>query len=127
MRILTALKAESTPAIMEQAAEALWDALWFQNKNISKETVLAEVLANLPGGYEKWSKAANNYKDQLLSVTRYAVDCKSFGAPWWEVTNSDGEVEFWWGSDRYQYIFDFLGLEYKGVDPQADSQTRPRL
>ena len=60
MRIICALKdAEDRGEIKKDTsldvAEALWRALWVEDKNTSEESVMQSVLDPiLPGGWEKW-------------------------------------------------------------------------
>ena len=121
MRILTALKYEGSDAMFEQAAEQLWTALFNENRDTSQPDVLREYLKFLPGGFDKWEQLSNSakIKAKLTENTEYILKSGSFGAPWWELTNKDGAVEYWWGSDRYVYIWDFLGLPWNGLFPKG--------
>ena len=49
-------------------------------------------------------------KDNLKKATQEALDRGAFGAPWIWVTNSKGEGEPFFGSDRYESLFAFGGL-----------------
>jgi 2-hydroxychromene-2-carboxylate isomerase len=54
-------------------------------------------------------------KDLLSSVTKEALDKGAFGAPWFWVTNDVGASEPFFGSDRFHFIYKFLGLPYQDV------------
>lgn len=69
----------------------------------------AEVDAILAGS------TAQTAKDQLTAATKEALDRGAFGAPWMWVTNDEGDEEPFFGSDRFHFMYQFLGLPYKDV------------
>ncbi len=47
-------------------------------------------------------------KSLLMENTREAVDLGAYGVPFWRISNSFGEVETFFGSDRFHHILAFL-------------------
>lgn len=55
------------------------------------------------------------YKDKLTANTKDALEQGAFGAPWFKLTNSKGEVEPLFGSDRFHFMWDFLGIDFEDL------------
>ncbi|KAK5110821.1 hypothetical protein LTR62_005532 [Meristemomyces frigidus] len=70
-------------------------------------------------------------KKQLNENTEHAFkDLGAFGAPWHFVFDAEGKGEPFFGSDRYHYIWEYLGLPHCGMEllpPGSVSHERPRL
>lgn len=60
------------------------------------------------------------WKDKLSSNTKEALDQGAFGAPWMWVTNAEGVCEPFFGSDRFHFMWEFLGL------PKRDLEILPK-
>ncbi|KAK0623015.1 thioredoxin-like protein [Immersiella caudata] len=54
-------------------------------------------------------------KDLLKETTQRALDQGAFGAPWLWATNDAGVSEPFFGSDRFHFVYKFLGLPYQDV------------
>ena len=63
-------------------------------------------------------------KKRLTDLTKEALESGSFGAPWSIVTNESGKTEVFFGSDRWEHICQFLGVEYQGYFPGEQAQAR---
>lgn len=59
--------------------------------------------------------SSKEIKDLLTATTKEALDHGAFGAPWFWVTNAAGASEPFFGSDRFHFIYKFLGLPYQDV------------
>ncbi|OAA55066.1 DSBA-like thioredoxin domain-containing protein [Niveomyces insectorum RCEF 264] len=63
-------------------------------------------------------------KDLLRQATDEALARGAYGAPWLWVRNDAGEEEPFFGSDRFHFVYQFLGLPYQDVAllkaPQAE-------
>ena len=109
--------------------EALWSAFFRQHIDVSKPEPLAQVLSKvLPSSEDEVTAilAATQtpeIKKKLKETTDRALKLGAFGAPFFSVTKyraMDGskegigkagdEVEPFFGSDRFHYMFDFLEL-----------------
>ncbi|KAH9887465.1 thioredoxin-like protein [Xylariomycetidae sp. FL2044] len=56
------------------------------------------------------------YKDRLRCAVEEALDRGAFGAPWlWVTDNAGGRSEPFFGSDRWQHVYEFFGLPYEGL------------
>jgi 2-hydroxychromene-2-carboxylate isomerase len=125
MRILCALKdavgkGVVKPEVPILVAKRLWRALWLENKNTSELDVMQlELDTLLPGGWTAWSWAVDDVdvKKRLTELTQEALDSGCFGAPWWIIRNARGEEDVFFGSDRWEQIFVFLGEKWVGYNP----------
>lgn len=54
-------------------------------------------------------------KAALKRATQEALDRGAFGAPWLWVTDGEGRAEPFFGSDRFHFVYRFLGLPYRDV------------
>ncbi|OTA94543.1 hypothetical protein M434DRAFT_394600 [Hypoxylon sp. CO27-5] len=60
--------------------------------------------------------ASLEYKNVLRQTTQTALKRGAFGAPWLWVTNEGTkESEPFFGSDRWNHVYEFLGLPYQDV------------
>jgi len=58
----------------------------------------------------------DDVKAQLTKNTEHAwKDLGAFGAPWFWVSDGRGKSEPFFGSDRWGYIWEFLGLPFEHV------------
>jgi len=55
------------------------------------------------------------WKDCLLDNTKKVLDLGAFGAPWMWVRNAQGEEEPFFGSDRFHFMWEYLGLPWKDI------------
>lgn len=120
--------------------------MWEEGLDVSKSELLGQVLSKRfsEGEVKNILSSANSapYKQRLNDNTKEALESGAFGCPWFVVRNSKGEVEPFFGSDRYVWChtlgFPFveawtLGMAFRRV-PVADagvfedaysSNTRP--
>lgn len=54
-------------------------------------------------------------KEALTRATNEALERGAYGAPWLWVTNTQGKSEPFFGSDRFHYVYKFLGLPYQDM------------
>ncbi|KAI1417612.1 thioredoxin-like protein [Hypoxylon sp. FL1857] len=60
--------------------------------------------------------ASTEYKNILRQTTETALKLGAFGAPWLWVTNeATKQSEPFFGSDRWNHVYEFLGLPYQDV------------
>jgi len=60
-------------------------------------------------------------KKRLTELTTEALETGCFGGPWMIITNSKGKTDVFFGSDRWDHVCDFLGVEYLGYFPRPKS------
>lgn len=63
-------------------------------------------------------------KNRLKDLTSEALNDGAFGAPWWKITNSKGETEVFFGSDRWDHVFEFIGEEFLGYFPGEGAKSK---
>ncbi|KAK3904378.1 glutathione S-transferase kappa 1 [Staphylotrichum tortipilum] len=66
-------------------------------------------------------------KDVLKKVTGEALGRGAFGAPWLWVTNGEGQGEPFFGSDRFHFVWEHLGLPYNDVTLLPAGAVRSKL
>ncbi|RPA97512.1 thioredoxin-like protein [Choiromyces venosus 120613-1] len=97
-----------------EAFRLLWVSLWEQNKDISQEAQLAETWSGLFKEEELKriieATGKEEYKDALMENTNEAVQNGAFGVPWSVVRNAKGEETRFFGSDRFHFMWEFLGI-----------------
>lgn len=70
--------------------------------------------------------ATKPYKDRLTSETKRIVeDYGAFGAPWIWMTNGEGKSEPLFGSDRWAYLYRYMGVEFEDVKIVDKSASKP--
>ncbi|PSR94416.1 DSBA-like thioredoxin domain-containing protein [Coniella lustricola] len=119
---------ETYYALIEHFFRNFWTP---PNRNLTQPEVLAAVLASFgkfsPSECTAILAAAKEqqFKDKLTSTTQDALDKGAYGAPWLWVTNAEGKSEPFFGSDRFNYVYKFLGLPYQELQllpPKADAK-----
>ncbi|RDL39355.1 putative Glutathione S-transferase kappa 1 [Venustampulla echinocandica] len=122
-RSLCYVKATFPPEVYEETYVHLFEKLWTAPNQVDI-TQPDNFLAVLEG-FGKFSKkeaedilkaaGEKEWKDKLLENTQKALDLGAFGAPWLWVRNSDGKEEPFFGSDRFHFIWEFLGLPWQDI------------
>lgn len=111
----------------EEAMRLLWVAIWQKDMDISQEPLLSAALETIFTAEELKAilDAANTpeYKKKLLDNTEAALKLGAFGAPWFTVRNSKGEESPFFGSDRFHFMYRFLGLPTNDLEIQLGPGT----
>ncbi|KAK1969512.1 DSBA-like thioredoxin domain-containing protein [Colletotrichum sublineola] len=132
LRVLHFIKANYPDAAYLTAWHWLLHRFWEPpNANLTKPEVLAEALADAPRQYPGDTKdrlfsdadvrkilegaATQEIKDSVKAKTQEAIERGAFGAPWFWVVNDEGKGEPFFGSDRFQFMYDYLGVPYQDV------------
>jgi 2-hydroxychromene-2-carboxylate isomerase len=135
MRLLTLIKEEDTAkgrigaqGLLEAVSQALWEAYWEQDRDISSQDVLLDILSKVsdpsdptssssrPIDWAAWLKRADTdggIKAKLTQETQKIVELGAFGAPFFHVSKedaSDVEGQIFFGSDRLHHVAHYLGL-----------------
>ncbi|OCL14456.1 DSBA family oxidoreductase [Glonium stellatum] len=110
----------------ESAFAELWVAMWEQHLDISKPDLLSQALErHFSAQQVKEIIAGANtqeYKQKLLNNTQEAIDKGAFGCPWFWVHNEKGDEEPFFGSDRFHFMWEFLGLPWSDLMLQHNSK-----
>ena len=102
----------------ERVLLALFERVWVDGRNLGEREVLREVLAEVLGGGEEEEEGSRvmgrigeeGIKKRLMEVTNWAVELGAFGMPFFSARNKQGKREPFFGSDRFEYLFEYLGL-----------------
>jgi glutathione S-transferase kappa 1 len=102
---------------------ALFEAMWIPAQvNVAVPAVLQDVLAKTKLFSEAQveeimrKSGEKEWKDKLTGNTKTALDQGAFGAPWMWVRNAKGVEEPFFGSDRFHFMWEFLGLPWKDIE-----------
>lgn len=94
--------------------------MWEEHLELSKPEAMRESLLQIFSANEtdKIMEAANTtpVKEKLLATTDRAIKSGAYGAPWFEVTNNKGQIEPFFGSDRFHHMWEFLNLPWKDIE-----------
>jgi glutathione S-transferase kappa 1 len=63
-------------------------------------------------------------KKRVVDLT---VGAKAFGAPWIVAVNGDGERRAYFGNDRWDQVFDHLGVPYTPVSIVAPQVAKSKI
>ncbi|KAJ5912037.1 uncharacterized protein N7473_001340 [Penicillium subrubescens] len=99
---------------------SLWEWMYHKNIDISKPEKLAELLKS--HGYSDQeikdileSAKSAEYKEALTANTQKALGQGAYGAPWFWVRNKEGKEEPFFGSDRFAFMWQYLGIPFHDV------------
>ncbi|KIW02596.1 hypothetical protein, variant [Verruconis gallopava] len=118
-RCITYVKDNYPQSKYESVFKDLFVRMWEQHWNLEKPEKMAELLAlhfskeDVRAILENASTPA--IKQKLNATTKAALDSGAFGCPWYLVTNSEGKTEPFFGSDRFHYMWSFLGVPYHDI------------
>ncbi|KAG4441082.1 hypothetical protein IFR05_003436 [Cadophora sp. M221] len=122
MRALCYIKAHFSPSTYESTFQLFFYALWVSHMNITLPAPLTDLLTSTslftPKEISSILSAASTqkWKDKLAANTQKVLDQGAFGAPWMWVRNEKGEEEPFFGSDRFHFMWTFLGVEWRDVE-----------
>ncbi|KAK2741880.1 hypothetical protein FQN57_005439 [Myotisia sp. PD_48] len=97
-----------------------WQYIFFRHIDISKAENMVKLLEEAQYGEEEIQtimKSANTEegKKALTDRTKEALDRGAFGAPWFWVRNAEGKEEPFFGSDRFHFMWQYLGVPFDDV------------
>ncbi|KAJ5210997.1 HCCA isomerase/glutathione S-transferase kappa [Penicillium cf. griseofulvum] len=108
---------------------SLWEWMFYKGIDISKPENLAELFQS--HGYsdsevKEIMTAASNpeFKQALTAITQTALDKGAYGAPWFWVRNAEGKEEPFFGSDRFAFMWMYLGLPFQDVSIVEKEKSR---
>lgn len=103
-----------------------FETMWLKAQQIDNPEVIIAALSQTLSEAEvkkvMESIGQQEWKAKLTQTTKEALDRGAYGAPWFWLTNDQGHEEPFFGSDRFNYMWRFLGLEWedmKLVDPSS--------
>ncbi|KAK1498349.1 DSBA-like thioredoxin domain-containing protein [Colletotrichum cuscutae] len=147
LRALHFIKANYPDATYQTAWHWFLHCFWEPpNLNLTKPDVLAKAIADAPKQYPPPASGSNTQerlfseadvkrilqgagsqeiKDSVKTKTQEAIDHGAFGAPWFWAVNEQGKGEPFFGSDRFHFIYEYLGIPYQDIAilPPGDKAT----
>ncbi|KAL4952944.1 thioredoxin-like protein [Aspergillus filifer] len=121
-RALTYIKRTFSKEQFESTFQTSFNAMWNKHIDISKPENLISVLLEASvfneAQIESILSGASNpaIKQELTDITAKAVkELGAFGCPWFWVTDGKGNSEPFFGSDRWAYMWRYLGLEFEDL------------
>ncbi|KAI9905021.1 hypothetical protein N3K66_001550 [Trichothecium roseum] len=127
LRALLFVKANFPAPVFLAAMHHLFESFWAPpHANLTVDEVLREALAGvrLPSGGGPVFGAGEvgaimdgreAMKGVLRAETERAVELGAFGAPWIWAVNADGKGEAFFGSDRFNHVYKYLGVPFQDV------------
>jgi glutathione S-transferase kappa 1 len=127
-RAMLVVKDRHPQEIFEKCFLSTWTYSFITHVDISKPENLAKLLS------EHFDEAevkeimklmtTKQYKDRLTDNTKRALELGAFGAPWFWMTNEQGEQEPLFGSDRWAYMFRFMGVKFDDLKIVDKSRSK---
>jgi len=119
-RCLCFIKSRHPRDKYEAAFISTFPPLWIApHSDISKPANMATLLSKnfTAEEVEEIMTAASQpeWKAKLTANTQEVLDQGAFGAPWMMVTNSEGKREPFFGSDRFHFMWQFLGVPFTDI------------
>jgi glutathione S-transferase kappa 1 len=106
----------------EEAFITLWEHFFEQHIDISRPENMANALREKLEEHQVQEilEAASTprIKQALTDNTRRAIELGAFGAPFFWVRNDKGHDEPFFGSDRFHFMWDYLGLPWSDISIQ---------
>ncbi|RDW84710.1 hypothetical protein BP6252_02300 [Coleophoma cylindrospora] len=121
-RALCYIKAKFPAEVFEKAYLALFNAMWVPpNVNVTVPEEFRSTVAEMNLFNDKevdeivHAPTEKEWKDCLLANTQKVLDQGAFGAPWFWVKNAEGNEEPFFGSDRFHFMWAFLGIPFNDI------------
>ncbi|OGM39259.1 thioredoxin [Aspergillus bombycis] len=123
-RALTYIKSHHPKESLSAAFRSCFETMWKRQLDISVSENLAQALGNVFSVEEvqKIITAAGTpeVKAELAATTaRVVKELGAFGCPWFWVVNGEGKGEPFFGSDRWHFMWEFLGLPFEDLRLRA--------
>ncbi|KZN94563.1 Glutathione S-transferase kappa [Penicillium chrysogenum] len=119
-RCMTYIKSHFPREQYETTFLSLWEWMFYKNIDISKPEKLAELFQS--NGYSDSevrqilaAASSPEFKQALTANTQIALDKGAYGAPWFWVRNAEGKEQPFFGSDRFAFMWMYLGLPFQDV------------
>lgn len=101
--------------------QSCFESLWFGHLDLAKPEHMLSALLKVftKEEAEEVMKAAQTpeIKQALNDITKHAVeDLGAFGCPWFWVHDGRGNAEPFFGSDRFHYMWDYLGIPHQDLE-----------
>jgi len=116
VRVATWIRDHYPSEKFEATFSALAAGYWSKGIDISKPEGVSEVLSVIFPAEELndiiHKAVTPENKKRVVELTK---GVKAFGAPWIVAVNRNGEIREYFGNDRWDHVFDHLGVPYTPV------------
>lgn len=128
MRVATWIKDHYPPDKFEATFPALASGYWSKGINISTPEGILEALRGifLPAELTEIMKNAVTPENKKR-VVELTMGAGAFGAPWIVAVDGDGERKAWFGNDRWDQVFEHLGVPYTPVRIVPLEESKAKL
>ncbi|SRR6266498_3699567 len=128
VRVATYIKDHYPPSKFDATFPALGGGYWSKGINISTPEGVIQALDGIFTEEEikdimKKAVSPENKK----RVVELTMGAGAFGAPWLVAVNGDGERRDYFGNDRWDQVFDHLGVPYEPVKILSPEEARAKL
>ena len=127
VRVATWIKDHYPPEKFEATFPALASGYWSKGLNISTPEGIIQALDGIfPPDELKEILMQAVTPENKKRVVEQTMGAGAFGAPWIVALNGDGQKKAWFGNDRWDQVFDHLGVPYAPVRilPLAESKGK---
>jgi glutathione S-transferase kappa 1 len=97
----------------------LWRYIFEQHTDISKPENMSKALREHFTDDQARdileAASTSQYKQGLRRNTERAIQLGAFGAPFFWVRNDKGQEEPFFGSDRFHFMWDFIGIPWSDI------------
>ncbi|KIM80311.1 hypothetical protein PILCRDRAFT_822436 [Piloderma croceum F 1598] len=120
-RAMLYIKAHYPAPQFEAAFFSYFPALWVPpqsdlSKPTNLHTLLVQNFTSTQADEIIAGAGTPEFKQKLTDITKMVVEKQgAFGCPWFWVTNSEGKSEPFFGSDRFHFMWEFLGLPWQDI------------
>lgn len=125
---MTWIKDHSSAEKFEAAFEALASGYWGKGINVSKPEGVIESLNGIFTIEEvkdiMMRAMTPENKTRVLEMTKSSG---AFGAPWIRAINGEGKRKEWFGNDRWDQVFDHLGVPFAPVTILPPESAKAKL
>jgi glutathione S-transferase kappa 1 len=116
VRVATWVKDHYPPDKFEAIFLALASGYWGKGINISTPEGVIEALRGIFPPVELKEIMMNAVTpENKRRVVELTMSAGAFGAPWIVAVNGRGESKSWFGNDRWDQVFEHLGVPYTPV------------
>ncbi|KAL3457661.1 thioredoxin-like protein [Aspergillus heterothallicus] len=129
-RALTYIKKTHPANLYESSFHACFDTMWNSHVDISVPENLALALRKVfsDDSVVKQILAGANAPETKQSLTettgRAVTELGAFGCPWFWVHDGEGNAEPFFGSDRFHFMWDYLGVPHRDLELVGGSKVR---
>lgn len=128
VRVATWIKDHRSSEEFEATFAALAAGYWSKGFDISTFDGIVQALHGIfPEGEIKEILQKAVSPENKKRVVELTMGSKAFGAPWISAVNGNGETREYFGNDRWDHVFEHLGVPYTPVSIIPPQQAKSKL